>query len=1019
MTYVINYLKCRSRVWKGASAIARRCALFFCISMSYGNERDTENNPVQVERTTPNAPLYIDENRQLSPPMYVESDIDVLNRAWSELGFENYPLACQLFEQASNALSGTVSTISLSAMDGWAECLQQQHRYEDAAKKLQYLISRQYRLLATYPRLITNLERAQLWSLADFYRQSYVQAQQAFGLEHAQQRLIDQAFANAIRLQNLNVLTSLIEQHQPALDQCQLTTNYLSAIEYLHRLNEPALIEKALQVLYSMLKGCPQKWVLRVSVFQWLAKLESVTHLETLITEEQQRWTLPAQYHAQLVQILLNKMKAEFFNLPSVTREETVTAVTLGEKILSYQDNDWSVVSVLAWHQYHLQQYERSLHLFNTLINVYPHTLEYSQGKYFNLMKLARYQQAQMLAKRKGLKKEWLASLESQLEAASSDEQPPIAQQILKLQPSHPWSLEIMAWHYFKTQQTQKSADLFKRLWQAKPSESGLNGWLLSLQKNRQWSNMSPLIKSPLLNKQTRQHWLEIQQDGLLELAFNQQAFQKVIDGLKTVSKMSVQHWEWLAWSRFYLGQTEQALKDFSRGFTLTTSPQLAKSILTLFTKTRRDAEKRAFAIELLSLADSAGDSALASALYEVAAAALEIDLPQLTAQYPLVVDGSPDRTLNWHHPSLEYHYRRTEQTGDVGKSRLHRQIHSLWINGPWLKHWRASLVAHRETLHAGEQPTPDVGSDYLAGTTLNSIVTDDWDQQYWHVLTPQVRVHRQGPDYQVHSIVGMTPLAGPVESAIAGRLSVRTERKEIELYRVPRVDSQLAYIGMRDPYRDRPWGRVLESGVSAAQTWPITDRWWFKGKLQASQLGGTFVKENSHRSAGLSGGIFDSLEWFDLTAGVYADTFRHAFDSDFYTAGQGGVYSPSRGANVGVFTDLESHQHSPTWWRFEASLGGYAVRSEAVDRFPQVDEVGEYASSESQGWSFRLGCQGQHLGWRRLKLYGQCEWNRAGGFQYWQTQVGIEWFFWAQRPRIGLPLPPMDIWQARWPERL
>ncbi|WP_412098473.1 cellulose synthase subunit BcsC-related outer membrane protein [Enterobacter sp.] len=185
---------------------------------------------------------------------------------------------------------------------------------------------------------------------------------------------------------------------------------------------------------------------------------------------------------------------------------------------------------------------------------------------------------------------------------------------------------------------------------------------------------------------------------------------------------------------------------------------------------------------------------------------------------------------------------------------------------------------------------------------------------------------------------IGTTPLGEDLSTLVGGvqwspkltdylRLILKGERRAV-------TDSLLSYVGMKDAYSGKSWGRVTKNGGSAQIGYDDGDAGFYVGGGGYSYLGENVASNTSiNASAGVYLRPFHD-EYRQLQTGLNMSWMDFSKNLSYYTYGQGGYFSPQNYVSVSLPVDLT--QKIDNW---KLSLGGsvgyQSYTQDSSDYFP------------------------------------------------------------------------------------
>lgn len=172
-------------------------------------------------------------------------------------------------------------------------------------------------------------------------------------------------------------------------------------------------------------------------------------------------------------------------------------------------------------------------------------------------------------------------------------------------------------------------------------------------------------------------------------------------------------------------------------------------------------------------------------------------------------------------------------------------------------------------------------------------------------------------------------------------------------LYRLPVEDSFLSYVG--NQVKDLKWGRVVENGIRFGFKFNIGDIGFEDKFTYAYDISG----ENTVKNSAIKNTF---LLYTDLKTRIkYFSDFDHALfgpifiyqsykkNTNFYTYGHGGYFSPQSFALMGIFWDLKKEFGKKMYFKFTGNLGFLTFREDRAPKYPLSNtNSNEYYDSNS-----------------------------------------------------------------------
>jgi len=201
---------------------------------------------------------------------------------------------------------------------------------------------------------------------------------------------------------------------------------------------------------------------------------------------------------------------------------------------------------------------------------------------------------------------------------------------------------------------------------------------------------------------------------------------------------------------------------------------------------------------------------------------------------------------------------------------------------------------------------------------------------------------------------LGTTPIGGPVAPQPTFFIDFLGEKWQLKLTQESVRESRLSWIGMEDPYSQKNWGRVLRTGLQVQRRFSLDGPWWVSVESEYKYYWGENVENNQHLAASVSWGKSD--RWLGLTRalGLFAGAKGFERNSDFYTYGHGGYFSPALMLIAGPFIHLTGESCTNFWWDGHLSAGYEYYRTDNAPRYWHIDNEASDSSSLSINDAFQ-----------------------------------------------------------------
>jgi thioredoxin-like negative regulator of GroEL len=600
----------------------------------------------------------------------------------------------------------------------------------------------------------------------------------------------------------------------------------------------------------------------------------------------------------------------------------------------------------------------------------------------------------------KGLNELELGVLRKQLAALppSSPRIEEVARRILALQPGDPAARRALAWMYYNQGKDREAYQLFSSLHKEYPDERDYALGLIYTQM-RMGKTDEALALAERVGFQDKE-WQEVRAQLYLKKAWEAYDQKKYAEAQTLAGKaLAIQPENQdarLLSARTYLaqGKPKEALPLLLDQHKKSPTPELEKSILSTYEQMGE--RKKAF-----QFADSLGKGVFPASPKAAAEYYASHDAPVRAAQ------THPERGTCYYNadkPSIEGSFLLRYKSGSDGFDKLIEANFPVTFDYPLFygKKWSFSLIP--AYLDSGSAPyVPYAGSYYKyvnGGPKQNDLVTTLW------TVKPEVGFQMEDP-VRYGFLLGTSFIGGPVSPLPTFTAGASGKNWLINVHQLQVDESLLSYAGQKDPYTDKEWGRVLRTGIDgniSFEPWPY---YWLLFSAGYDYLWGENVWSNQSVFANASFGKF--LRWGpgDLSAGWFV-TFKHyQRNTNFFTYGHGGYFSPEVFFITGPTLRYKTTPCATCSIDASASVGYMYYETKDSPHYPLFDDNLSALSGSAQGDATgtysgenvsRLGLSGKVRG---VKLFGN-HWlgsaylgfNNASSYNEWRMGISLQYFF-------------------------
>ena len=368
-------------------------------------------------------------------------------------------------------------------------------------------------------------------------------------------------------------------------------------------------------------------------------------------------------------------------------------------------------------------------------------------------------------------------------------------------------------------------------------------------------------------------------------------------------------------------------------------------------------------------------------------------------------VDPAPGTCyFNADKPSLDASFILRYKSGAGGFDRLVEAGFPLTLDSPAApgRKWTFSLIP--AYLDSGSAPSLPYAGNFFkqvnGGPKQNEPVTSLW------AVKPEVGFQQEGP-VRYGFLLGTSFLGGPVAPLPTWTAGASGRNWLVNVHQLEVDASILSYVGQRDPYTDKKWGRVLRTGIDGEIRFEPRPAYWLSFAAGYDYLWGQNTWSNQAVFGNASFG--KTMAWGpgDLSAGLFATAGHYRRNTGFFTYGHGGYFSPDFFFMTGPTVRYRTAPCSTYSLDARASAGYMYYRTQESPHYPLFDESlsalngparADAAGTYSGERASRPGLSGKI---RAVKLFGNrwigsafLSFNNAASYNEWRAGVSLQYFF-------------------------
>jgi len=585
------------------------------------------------------------------------------------------------------------------------------------------------------------------------------------------------------------------------------------------------------------------------------------------------------------------------------------------------------------------------------------------------------------------------------LPAQAAAERRSTAEAILSLAPGDLDALTVLAWNDFEQRNYRRSASLFEQLLVQNPRHRdyalGLGYSRFNLGELE--TALAPLDRTGVPDNEETLRLRSLVYKARAQRAYDNGEWQAASENLEAALEIDPRDTgagELLAWTRFQQQRTGEALALMETAAEQTQDPRVSGNLLDMYSAADEPARGWRLARRMAAEEDRESRRKAADFFFSQGAA---VSAAQTDPESRRCYTGAAS-------PGIESFVAYKHKTGDDGTSKLDEASLPVTLVYPTAPGNTWSLSLTPRYLSSGDAPAdPSAGRYYrfLDGEPQTNDLEDDL-----LVWQPDVGLEHEGPvDISAH--LGTSPIGGAVDPTPTLALRVAAGRWHADLHRCTVKDSILSYSGLEDPYSSRKWGRVTRNGVSVGATWSLFENYWLSASTGYNHYSGERLWNNDSYHFDTAAGRTFERNGDELTLGLFLTAQHYRRNSDFYTYGHGGYYSPELMTLVGPFFRYRSARCRTYWFDLQASAGWLHQKLDDSPAYPLFDgdvtgftpaaaaeTRADYKGDTDDKLGLSAKIQGMKLVTDRVAVGGFAGIDNNADYTRWQAGAGVHIFF-------------------------
>ena len=555
--------------------------------------------------------------------------------------------------------------------------------------------------------------------------------------------------------------------------------------------------------------------------------------------------------------------------------------------------------------------------------------------------------------------------------------------------------LKVAGWAYYNIGQISKAEKLFKKwLWLQPTNQEAAYALALCCFRLDNYSCVSDIHNRFPDNKKLAHIWCTSTQKYIASLNKTRQ-YEKLLkvftqyEGADCKNKNQGIE-ELAAWSAYKLQDYGKALQLFGNLSNKQNPPISVYQGLVASLERSGQIDKLWKYVSTLADAKEKGKRSLASDFY------FRKGFPERAAY---VSNRKSATYYNAHSPWFKMGYGYTYIDGDSGTSKLHVHfLPSVSIHFHPKQKLSIEFGATHLMLQSGAMDkVPWLGTPAFSFPKYSS-------SSIVHAISPHMAIEFQDK-WNVIGIIGSTPIGyGKVGPVPLFQVSIKESGSQdrLSLFQRSVARSLLSWVGQKDPYSGKTWGRVVATGFIAKKNINLPKQWWLSIRGGYSHLWGENTWHNNEIIAGISvGKSLKNVYLSNLSYGVFSIIKHFDRNTNYYTFGHGGYFSPQFFLALGPFVHLKTDEGRRWLSDFSGSLTYLNYYEKESAFYPLSSHLkGDYPSNHSSKLGFSIKISTGYLFTSQLMTSMNFAMDRSADFTQYGIGISLTFFLY---PRKGL----------------
>ncbi len=555
--------------------------------------------------------------------------------------------------------------------------------------------------------------------------------------------------------------------------------------------------------------------------------------------------------------------------------------------------------------------------------------------------------------------------------------------------------LNVAGWAYYNIGQISKAEKLFKKLlWRQPANQEAAFALALCCFRLDNHSCVTNLYKKFPNNKKLARIWCASTQKNIISLN-NKKQYGKLLKVFTQYEEAGCKSKnqgieELAAWSAYKLKDYDKAFKLFDNLSNNKKPPISVYQGLVASLEGSGQIDKLWQLINTLADTKEKGKRTVAADFY------FRKGFPERAAY---VSNRKSTTYYNANSPWLKMDYGYTYIDGDSGTSKLN--VHFLPAVSIHF-HPKQKLSLEFGATHLmlqagaiGKVPWLGTPAFLFPKYSASSIV---------HAISPHMVIELQDK-WNIIGTIGSTPIgSGKVGPIPLFQVSIKKSDSQdlLSIFQRSVARSLLSWVGQKDPYSGKTWGRVVATGFKAKKNVRLPKQWWLSIGGGYSHLWGKNILHNNEITADISiGQSLKNVCIGNLSYGVFSILKHFDRNTNYYTFGHGGYFSPQLFWASGPFVHLKTNEGKRWLSDFSGSVTYLNYYEKKAAFYPLSSSLkGNYPSDHSSKLGFSIKFSTGYLLTSRLMTSINFGMDQSTDFTQYGIGISITFFL---HPRKGL----------------